>query len=195
MRTYYNIKHSQGFNFVYFLKKIITTILISYCVLVNEANSKVEPANYNFSLDALKVFLPGTDYNTVVKKYGKGEVVDGGSPIITYKYYVAQIRYKFPVYVQVFEGKVLDFFARLPTYFSHDLFHQAIINRYGKQDLYKKVEENALYTWKDEKGIRFIYSGTCTITCFPLYFSGLIKNPPAEAGGYKPLINKFSELK
>jgi hypothetical protein len=177
------------------LNKFIATILIVYCVLVNEAISKVEPANYNFSLDAMKVFLPGNTYDNVVKKYGKGELVDGTSPIITYKFYIAQIRYKFPVYIQVFEGKVLDFFARLPTYFSHDLFHQAIINRYGKQDIYKKFEENALYTWKDKKGIKFIYSGTCTITCFPIYFSGVTVAPPPEAGGYQALIQKISTLK
>ena len=180
---------------MYYLEKMISTILIVYCALVNEANSKVDPPNYNFSINSLKIFFPGNDFNTVVKKYGKGEVVDSSTPIVTYKYYVAQIRYKFPVYVQVFEGKILDFFARLPTYFSHVLFHQAIINRYGKQDVYRKIEENALYTWKNEKGIKFIYSGTCTITCFPIYFAGLVLTPPAKAGGYKALIHKLSELK
>ncbi len=195
MRTYYILKDLQGFNFVYNLKKIIATILIAYCSIVNEANSKVDPPNYNFSIDSLKVFFPGSNFKAVVKKYGKGNIIDDTTPIITYKYYVAQIRYKFPVYVQVFEGKVLDFFARLPTYFSHDLFHQAIINRYGKQDTYKKIEENALYTWKNEKGKKFIYNGTCTITCFPIYFAGLVLVPPAKAGGYQALIHKMSALK
>ena len=41
-----------------------------------------------------------------------------------YRFYVDQIRYKFPVFVQLDQGKALDFYAKLPSYFLHDVFHQ-----------------------------------------------------------------------
>jgi hypothetical protein len=98
------------------------------------------------------------------------------------------LRYKFPVFVQVANGQVLDFFARLPAYFLHDVFHQSLINRYGKQDLYFKKDSNAIYIWNDEEGIRFTYSGGCTINCFPIYFAGSSSKPgPAE-----PLLKKMA---
>lgn len=172
-----------------FTKILIFTLLISSCL------AKVDPPNYNFSLDALKVFDPGSELKNIQAKYGKGELIQDGGDLKTYKFYVAQIRYKFPVYVQLYKGKSLDFFARLPNYFSHDLFHQSIINRIGKQDKFFKIEANALYRWTNKNGNNYAYSGTCTITCFPLYFSTTIAKPPAEASGYKPMINKLSGIK
>ena len=172
-----------------FTKILIFTLFISNCL------AKVDPPNYNFSLDALEIFNPGKNLNDIQKKYGKGELIEATGDLKTYKFYVAQIRYKFPVYVQVFKGISLDFFARLPTYFSHDLFHQSIINRIGKQDKFFKVEANALYQWLNKNGNTYNYSGTCTITCFPLYFSTNTENPPIEVSGYNPMINKLSSIK
>ena len=38
------------------------------------------------------------------------------------------------------------------------------------QTSYKKVEEQAVYIWKKDD-ITIIYSGACTITCFPVYLT------------------------
>ena len=78
-------------------------------------NAKVEAPNYNFSLDTLADFFPGKNRDDLEKKYGKAEVMASSSGTETLKFYVAHIRYKFPVMVQVKEGKVLDFFSKLPN--------------------------------------------------------------------------------
>jgi len=133
-------------------------------------NAKVEAPNYNFNLDTLSDFMPGKEIAEAEKKYGKPEEMNNIRGTLTKKFYVAQIRYKFPVLVQEQEGKILDMFARLPSYFLHDLFHQALINRMGKQTTYKKVGEEAVYTW-NYQGNTHVYSAACTITCFPIFYS------------------------
>lgn len=133
-------------------------------------NAKVEAANYNFSLDTLSEFFPGKTAAALDQKYGKGELMSDEAGIRTLKYYVAHTRYKFPVIIQSKEGVVEDFFARLPSYFLHDVFFQSLVNRYGKQETYKKVGEEAVYTWSKE-GNRHIYSAACTITCFPIFYA------------------------
>jgi hypothetical protein len=133
-------------------------------------NAKVEAPNYDFSLDTLADFMPDKKISDVEKKYGKSEVVNDKSGTLTLKFYVAHIRYKFPVIVQTKDGIILDFFARLPSYFLHDVFFQSLVNRLGKQDFYRKVGEEAVYSW-DKKPLKHIYSAACTITCFPIFYS------------------------
>ena len=171
------------------MRKIFLFLMLS---LPFHLQAEVKPANYDFSLESLKVFKPGSTREAFEKKYGKGEVWKKENKTVILKYYVAQIRYKFPVFVQVFDGKVVDFFARLPTYFLHDLFHQSIINRVGKQDKYFRVENNALYKWVNKKGIDYTYSGTCTITCFPIFYSEALSKPPSGMNKYKPLVAQFN---
>jgi hypothetical protein len=129
-------------------------------------NAKVEPPNYDFSLTALDPFLPGKN----VAEAGKGEPVHSTNGMKTVKFMVAHIRYKFPVIVQEKGGIINDFFARLPSYFLHDLFFQSLVNRYGKQTSYKRVGEEAVYSW-DKDGNTHVYSAACTITCFPIFYS------------------------
>lgn len=133
-------------------------------------NAKVEAPNYHFDLDSLSVFYPGQPLNAIQKKYGKGEVMSESGGIKTFKFQVKETRYQFPVIIQVENEKVLDFFARLPSYFLHDVFFQSLRNRLGKQDVYKKYGEEAFYTW-EKNSIKYIYSAACTITCFPIFYS------------------------
>lgn len=154
----------------------------------------ITPPNYNFSLDTFADFAPGADLEGLKTKYGKSFFMNEDGGIKTYKFYVSHIRYKFPVIVQTTNGKVIDFFALLPTYFLHDVFHQSLINRIGKQDRYKKIEENALYIWNSKNGIKHIYSGTCTITCFPLYYSQIPDQIPPQTNNFKPLIEQYLKI-
>jgi hypothetical protein len=86
---------------------------------------------------------------------------------------------------------ILDFFAILPSYFLHDLFHQALINRLGKQSSYIKKETAALYIWKTSDGLTHYYQGTCTINCFPEFYSVVgAKFPP----GAVPFIDRMDEI-
>lgn len=167
----------------------IVSIFIGIGIFVNRAHSVVDPANYNFSLDQLAVFKPGTDIKQAIEKYGQAEVLDEKNQTKTLRFYVAHIRYKFAVLVRIANEKVIDYHARLPAYFLHDVFHQSLLNRYGKQSLYRFNNGTALYLWDNKDGVNYIYNGTCTITCFPTYLSAFPKEPPFP--GYKPL---FEEL-
>lgn len=150
-------------------------------------NAKVEPPNYNFSLDTLQDFMPGKPNSELEKKYSKPELVEDKAGVQTLKYYVAQIRYKFPVIVQVKDGIVLDFFARLPNYFLHDVFFQSLINRHGKQTGYKKVGEEAVYIW-NKPPLKQVYSAACTITCFPIFYAVF-----SEGQNTTPLLQQMKQ--
>ncbi len=171
------------------MKKLIC--LIIFCAF-NTLNAKVDPPNYNFSLDALSAFFPGKKLDEIKKAHPNSELVKKEGNTEQYLFWIEHLRYKFPLYVQVNNNVVLDFHARLPHYFLHDVFHQGLINRYGKQNTYDKIEESAIYIWNNAKGLRIIYSGTCTITCFPVY---LAVSKPKESwdAGYKPIIETLKK--
>jgi hypothetical protein len=144
---------------------------LPWLIIINQPlNAKVEAPNYNFSVDTLQDFAPGNSIDTIQKKYGKGSIERNIGGAQTMKFFVEHIRYKFPVLVQVQEGKVLDMYARLPHYFLHDVFLQSLVNRIGKQTTYKKTGEHAHYVWENKEQ-RHIYDGACTITCFPIFYA------------------------
>jgi hypothetical protein len=163
-------------------------ILPCLTLMFQPLNAKVEAPNYNFSLDTLADFNPQKNKEDLDKKYGQAEVMNEKNGITTLKYYVAHLRYKFPVIVQIKDGKVLDFFAKLPSYFLHDVFFQSLINRLGKQDFYKRVQEEAVYRWNKNE-LTHVYSAACTITCFPIFYAVHTK----EEGAYKPLLHTLKE--
>ena len=168
--------------------KIIWLLFISLNLF-----AKVEPPNYDFSLDNLKDFMPGQSLKTLKTKYKYFEEIKNSGKTQIYKTYVEQIRYKFPIYIQTEGDKLLDFHARLPAYFLHNVFHQSLVNRLGLQDRYFANNNHALYVWKNKDGVRHTYTGACSITCYPIYYSvSLIKDK--WTGGYKPLTNQYSEI-
>jgi hypothetical protein len=148
-------------------------------------NAKVEAPNYNFDPDTFADFFPGKTTAAIDSKYGKAEMMSNEGGIETLKYQVVHIRYKFPVIVQAREGKIEDFLARLPSYFLHDVFFESLINRHGKQSTYKKAGEEAYYVWNLDQ-LKHIYSATCTITCFPIFYAVQMTNPST-----KPLLEKM----
>ena len=133
---------------------------------------RVIPPNYNFSLNSLRVFYPDRPLQGIIRRHGKGRVINQQGNTILMRFSVKQMRYRFSVMVQIKEGKVIDFFASLPSYFLHDVFHQSLINRLGKQTRYYHQENSAVYLWKNKRGMDFIYRAECTITCFPIYLAG-----------------------
>ena len=162
-------------------------ILLCSLILSSSLHSKVEPPNYDFSLDKFDEYMPGKK----IKNDDKKNLTFNKKGFKTYKVYIEHIRYKFPLFVQTKDDVITDFFARLPAYFLHDIFHQSLINRLGNQDVYKKVEEQAVYVWKNKKGLRHFYSGGCSITCFPIYYS--VKKDKNDFGaGFTPLIEQLN---
>lgn len=173
------------------MRSILLSII--YLLVSTTSFAKVDPPNYDFSLDSLQKFMPDSKIVEIDKTYkGKKEVIFKQGAFITNKYYVEHLRYKFAILVQSVNGVVTDFHARLPHYFLHDIFHQSLINRYGDQDFYKKTEESAIYIWKNEKNIKHVYSGTCTITCFPIFYA-VQKVKHNFGGSYKSLLEKLSK--
>lgn len=165
-------------------------ILISF-FSIQTAFCKVDPPNYNFSLDSLENFSPGKTLSEITSKVGEGEIVRKEGSLITKKYSVEHLRYKFPVVVNFAQDKVADMYAVLPSYFLHDVFHQSIINRYGKQDEFKNLNGTTVYVWKNKNNLKIIYSATCTITCFPLYFS-LVGLEASSGASFTPMIESLS---
>jgi hypothetical protein len=145
-------------------------ILPCLILMFQPLNAKVEAPNYNFSVDTLSEFFPGKATAALETKHGKAEVMSDEGELKTLKFYVAHIRYKFPVIVQARNGVIEDMFARLPSYFLHDIFLQSLVNRHGKQTKYKKTGEEAFYSW-DATPLKHVYSAACTITCFPIFYA------------------------
>ncbi len=172
----------------------LTLIILCYSIFVN-ALAKVDPPNYNFSLDQLAPFYPGQSLQAIQEKYGFGDLLSRKGSTNIFRFYLGHIRYKFPIFVQVYNNTVLDFHARLPHYFLHDVFHQSLINRIGKQNKYFKSEEQAVYVWNEIEGNRHTYSGACSITCYPIFYSIKTNNVPGNlAGDYKPVLDQLANL-
>lgn len=152
------------------------------------APAKIEPYNYDFSADTLADFFPGKDVSALEAKYSKPEILQGDAKRGMLRFMVAQIRYVFPVVVQVDQGKILDMHARLPSYFLHDIFHHTLIKRWGKQQVYQRVDEEAYYGWKSDE-FEMDYNASCTITCFPTSLN--VRTPASRAPAYTPIAQQL----
>jgi hypothetical protein len=172
-------------------KKILIIYLTSFLAYLLSQNvfAKVDPPNYDFSFDKLKPYFPEKPLPE-----GKHELIKDNGDYKIYKTDIAHIRYKFALFVQIKDKKITDFFARLPGYFLHDVFHQSLIKRYGDQNVYQKHEGSALYIWNKRNDFEHIYSGTCTITCFPVFYSVTSKLRLKDEA-FRPLMKMFAENK
>jgi hypothetical protein len=153
--------------------------------------SKIDPPNYNFSLDQLAPFYPGASLKDLEQKVGEGDLVRKTSSFTVKKFFITHVRYKFPVIITTSGDLILDMYTVLPSFFLHDVFHQSLINRYGKQDTYKLFNGTALYGWNNKSKMKLYYSSTCTITCFPLYFSATTTDPAPS--GFMPMIQALND--
>lgn len=167
-------------------------LILIFALKSNTLWAQIEPPNYNFSLDKFELFMPGNSLENIEREYGKSEAMYKTNNFITYRFYVSHIRYKFPILVQVRDSVVTDFYANLPSYFLHDLFHQSLINRIGKQDQYINKNEHSVYQWKNANNFTHTYSGTCTITCFPIYYA--VKSNDSSLGmNFKSILDQLHE--
>ncbi len=160
--------------------KLILNILPCLIIMFQPLNAKVESPNYKFDLERLSDFFPDKQSSGLESKFGKGELMSDEGGVQTLKYVVKDKHYQFPVLVQVKDGVIEDFFARLPSYFLHDVFFQSLVNRNGKQTTMKKTGEEAYYVW-DAGQLKHIYSAACTITCFPIFYAVEKKDAPTKS--------------
>ena len=107
----------------------LSLLVLALNTISSPVGAKVEPPNYNFSLDKFDLFFPGSKQSEIKKQYSNETLVLSHGNFKTYKYYVEHIRYKFAILVQYKDGVVTDFHARLPPYFLHDVFHQSLIHQ------------------------------------------------------------------
>ncbi len=163
-------------------------ILFFYCcsfATVTDTFARTSLPNYQLSLDTLQLFAPGNKQADLENKWGKGLLVARLGPTTIYRFSLKYEQYHFPIWVQIFQEQTLDFFAQLPSYFLHDLFYQAIINRQGKPDIHFLQENNAVYWWQQKNNVQHLYGASCTIICFPLYYAQQTTNPPAALSTYQ----------
>jgi hypothetical protein len=171
----------------YYYRLLIIILGLNFALTLH---AKVDPPNYDFSIDTLNFFMPGQGQAAIEKKFGVGTFFFRSGPYMTKRYYVAHIRYRFAIFVQYFDSKVVDFHASLPAYFLHDIFHHSLIKRIGPQNKYLNTSEQSVYVWNNVKGSRHVYSGACTITCFPLYYAVMpVKRKVND--GYEPLLERL----
>ena len=152
------------------LSKSLTVLFLFVYLYTDKSFSKVVPPNYGFTLEDLQDFSPGKNFSEIEKKWGKAEFYLKNKKLKIYKIHLIKKSFRFPLYLQVFDEKIIEFYAKLPSYFSHDLFLKELIKTHGKQNEYFKQNNLAIYEWKKEDNLKLIYSGSCTITCFPIYY-------------------------
>lgn len=148
-------------------------IFIALSVFVNTAKAKAEQVNYDFTYDKFKQFYPGKTLKEIKLKYPRIELINSDGAFETYQANIIYVRYQFPIYIQIKDGQVVDFYARLPSYFIHDIFHQSLINRFGMQNKFHNKDGTSFYIWNNAEGLQITYSGACTITCFPIFIHGI----------------------
>ena len=137
--------------------------------LLGNALSEVIPPTRGFKIESLEPFYPGGSLKSVQEKFGPGSPYGENMR----RFQITHRSYKFPVFVQAEGDSIRAFWVRMPSYFSHDVIHQDLITRYGKQQDYLKKENTAVYSWAlKDKNLKLVYAGQCTITCFPLYLAG-----------------------
>jgi hypothetical protein len=145
---------------------------LAFCLESRAVQAQIIPPNYDFSFEQLEVFWPEQSLEQMIARHGAFETLQeqGGHRLVRFS--VEQLRYRFGVFVELRDDTVLGFFASLPSYFLHDLFHQGLINRFGPQDQFRHVDSTSVYRWRDARGYALTYTGACTITCFPVYIAG-----------------------
>lgn len=152
-----------------------------FCLMFQHLNAKVEAPNYQFKYETFLPFYPGQPVNAINQAHRTQD---------PQKFLIKEKQFQLSVLVQDKEGKITDFFARLPSYFLHDVFFQMLTNRLGKQDIYQKVGEEAFYVW-NKKDFKHVYSAACTITCFPIFYTVM---PTQFPEGQKSQLDKMNLL-
>ena len=137
----------------------------------------------NFSLQQLQIFSPGNSLKDIQQNHGAGTPVARDM----HRFHISHQGHRFPLFLQIREGRSVGFWASLPTYFLHDTFHRKLIQQYGRQNRYLKKENSALFIWERSENLTILYSGQCTITCFTHYLA--IFDPKTST-----LLDSFSTL-
>ena len=142
-------------------------ILPCLFMMFQPLKAKVEAPNYHFSIDEFNSYLPN---QSIEPLSGQFQSLKKTAAAVLVKTEIKKERYHIPIFITAEKNTIIDMYAKLPSYFLHDVFFESLRKKYGKQTTYKMKDEHAVYTWEKED-LLITYSATCTITCFPLYLS------------------------
>lgn len=78
---------------------------------------KVQTPSYESILKAFDDFMPSQNFETIEKKYGKGKLQNLNKTLTEYKFNLKAQGFTFPIFIQVYQSKVVDFFSKLPSFF------------------------------------------------------------------------------
>lgn len=126
-----------------------------------------------FPLDSFEVFQKKSDSHFIYVSYWQ------------YK------SYRYPLFVQSYNGVIVDFYLTFPSFMIHDRIHEYLIKIWGNQDFYKQSSLSAIYQWNKNSKFISIYEANCSITCFPVFLTMHQKNLPNKL---QPLWFQFQSL-
>ena len=152
------------------MKRYILLIILYSTTALSQEN--IFP-QFDFTL--LRPFSPGNKPSSIPRKFGPGtEIKLKNSQSVRLYRVSGSDNYKFPILIQYSNDEILDMFVRPPSYLMHDFFHRDLITKYGKQNEYTYENGSGYYYWATETKDVY-YQGSCTITCFPIFYSEVAK--------------------
>lgn len=164
-----------------------TFLLIIFSSL-NLIHAKITPPNYDFTLQTVESFFPSKSVEDIKKNFPKFQTMEdnGDSKILKIK--VVKKEYSFEVYIQSKKDVVTDAYFKMPQYFNHDQLLKMLQDKWKKQDKFKNKDRSSLYVWFNRDQQNILYHGSCSITCFPVFFEVVSSDPSVT-----PLYKKFNE--
>lgn len=167
------------------------TYAILLIILSVSTKAKIVKPNKDFKLTQYSVFFPLKKFAAIPKEFKKSEIFLKKDEIKGVKYTIVKENYKIVIFIQVFQGTIIDFYLLLPSYFMHNIFHRELIKKYGKQDKYLKVERSGLYFW-NKPDFKMTYKAMCSLSCFPFYLSMTSLKFPGKGVEWRPLLKLFN---
>jgi len=87
--------------------------------------------------------------------------------------------FQYPIFLETIpmNGKdiISGYSLTFPSYFMHDFIHQELIQKFGQQTFYKRINNSGIYIWRNFKlqntELKITYEANCSITCFPVFLS------------------------
>lgn len=170
------------------LFQIFLLVITLQAVTESDIQAEIKTPNYDFTLSSLELFFPGKTLEIALKSQPKSDLFEDRGDEKVYRFKLLRAGYVLDVYTQVKKDLIVDMYVRLPQHFIHDQMLADLQKRYKKQDHFIRKDLSALYVWKNRDGLNLIYHGSCSITCFPMFFEVVKASPDIV-----PFYQRFNE--
>ena len=146
--------------------------MVKLLILLFSLNTFAQESIFpQFDFTQLTSFAPGKKVGEIPKSFGAPIQLEIKNAQEVKLYTIKnKDGYDYPIIIQHVDNEILDFYVRPPSYLLHDFFHRDLIKRYGKQNEYYFENGTGYYIWSNNE-VDIYYSGECTITCFPVFYS------------------------